>query len=62
VLWCVAVRCSVLQRISVYCSLLQCAAECRDWQCVAGCYSVVQCDAVHCSVLQRGTACCSVLQ
>jgi len=63
VLQCVAVYCSVLQRIAVCCSVLQCAAVyCSVLQCIAVCCSVLQCVAVWCSVLQCVVACCSVLQ
>ena len=40
---CVAVCCSVLQRVAACCSVMQC---------VAMCCSVLQCVAVRCSVLQ----------
>jgi len=52
VLQCVAVCCSVLQRVAV----------CRSvpW-CVAVCCSVLQCVAVYCSVSQCVAECCSEL-
>jgi len=59
---CVAVRCSVLQRV---CSLLQCVASCCsmlqtiNWYTSISC--VLQCLAVCCSVLQCVAVCCSVL-
>ena len=44
---CVAVCCSVLQRVAVCCSVLQCvAAWCSVLQCAAVCCSVLQCVAV----------------
>ena len=54
VLWCVAVRCSALQRAAVCCSVLRC---------VAVCCSMLQCFAVFCSVhvLQCAAVCCCVL-
>ena len=70
---CVAVYCSVLQRVAVCCSVLQCSprmicarsATCfrrSMLQCVAVCCSVLQCVAVLCNVLQCVAVCCSVLQ
>ena len=62
-LQCVAVCCSVLQRVVVCCSVLQCVEVCCSvLQRVVVCYSLLQCVAVCCSVLQYVTACCSVLQ
>ena len=56
---CVAVYCSVLQRVAACCSVLQCHLYgfvennlLHEQACVAAC----------CSVLQRVAACCSVLQ
>jgi len=44
---CVAVYCSVLQRVAVCCSVLQCVAVCCSvLQCVAVCCSMLQCVAV----------------
>jgi len=51
VLQCVAVCCSVLQRVAVRCS-----------NGYTVCCSVLQCVAVCCSVLQYVAVCCSVLQ
>ena len=67
---CVAVCCSVLQRVAVCCSVLQCvAAFCNVLQCVAVCCSVLQCvtyewviESRHMYVLQCVAVCCSVLQ
>jgi len=61
---CVAVFNSVLQCITVCCSLFQRIAVCilrsqPATTCVAVCCSVLQCIAVYCSVLQRVSACCS---
>ena len=54
---CVAVCCSVLQRVAVCCSVLQCVAVfCSMLQYGAVCCSVLQCFAVCCSVLQRVAA------
>ena len=50
---CVAVCCSALQCVAVWCRVEQYGAVCC---------SVVQCVAVWCSVVQRGVVCCSVLQ
>jgi len=56
---CVAVCCSVLQCVAVWCSVIQ--RECQSLQqhydellhrCVAVCCSVLQCDTVWCSVVQ----------
>ena len=51
-MWCIAVRCNVLQSVAVCCSVLQCIA-------VSG--GVFQCIAVCCSVLQCVAECCRVL-
>ena len=71
VLQCVAVCCSVLQRVAGYCSMLQCVAVC---QCVTqnsnhwssrsetSHLSVMQGVAQCCSVLQGVAVCCRVLQ
>jgi len=60
---CVAVCCSVLQRVAACCSVLQCAAVCCSvLQCVAVCCNLLQCAAVCCCVLQCVTVCCSALQ
>jgi len=58
------VRCSVLQRVAVSCSVLQCAVKCGAQLCIAqeSLYCAVQCVAVCCSVLQCVAVCCSVLQ
>ena len=64
VLQCVAVCCSVLQRVqvAVRCSALQCVAvHCRALQCVAARCSALQHIAVRCSALQRVAAHCSTL-
>jgi len=59
-LQCVAVCCSVLQRVAVsFCDRNRLCVEDAP---VAVCCSVLQCVAVCCSVLQRVTVCCSVLQ
>jgi len=64
---CVAVWCSVLQRVAV----CMCAASTNSvsWaarnlvmQCGAMCCSVVQCVVLSCTVLQCGAVCCSVVQ
>ena len=63
-------RCSVLQCVSVCCSVLQCGDRGRTHFCVAVCCSVLQCVAVCCSVLQCVlhyvavccSMCCSTLQ
>ena len=59
---CVAVCCSVLQRVAV-CSTARSSfgdtlASADDWGMVRG----LQCGAVCCSVLKCGAVCCSVLQ
>jgi len=63
--------CSVLQRVALYCSVLQqqrptglstCVAVCCNvLQCVAMCCSVMQCFTVWCSVVQCVAVCCRVL-
>jgi len=59
---CVAVRCSVLQRVAVNytgkCNIICYSAL----QSVAVRYSALQCVAVRCSALQCVAVCCSVLQ
>ena len=50
---CIAVRCSVLQRVAACCSVLQ-------W--VAACCSVLLRVAAWCCVLQYVAVCCSVFQ
>jgi len=65
------VRCSVLQRDAVWCSVLRIVAVCQVYcsvlQCVALCGSALQCAAACCSVavcgsvLQCIAVCCSVL-
>jgi len=65
VLQCVAVCCSVLQRVArrLYVSKTHMSLQGAGvLQCVAVCCSVLQCVAACCSVLQRVAACCSVLQ
>ena len=54
----VAVCCSVLQYIAVWCSVVP------TWLSLVqlNCFIVMQCVAVSCSVLQCGALCCSVLQ
>ena len=65
--WCsvlqrVAVRCSVSQSVAVCCSVLQCVAECCSLlQRVVVCGSVSQSVAVRCSVFQCVALCCTVL-
>ena len=57
--------CSVLQRVAVYCSVLQSVLQCDEvGRGVGGCPMsvVLQCAAVCCSVLQCVAVCCSVLQ
>ena len=62
----------MLQRVAVYCCVLQCALEdlekhvlqgvavyCSVLQCVAVCRSVLQCATVCCGVLQCVAVCCS---
>ena len=73
-LQCVAVCCSVAQKVNselqitstiwpIYTYLLQCVAVCCSvLQCVAVCCSAMQCVAVCCSVMQCVAVCCSVLQ
>ena len=71
-LQCVAVCCSVLKGVTVFCSALQCAAVCRSvWrilQCIAVCCAgcVLLCRVLHAtcrgSVLRCVAARCSVLQ
>jgi len=69
----VAVCCSVVHCVAVWCTLLQCGALCCSvvhcvavWysvlQCGALCCSVVHCGAVWCTVLQCGALCCSALR
>jgi len=59
-LQCVAVRCSVLQYVTVWFEVdLMCC--CSVLQCVAVCRSVLQRVTVGCSVLQRVAVCCSVV-
>ena len=67
----VAVCCSVLQCVVVYCSVLQfipvwdpsgISRRSAFNMHVAVCCSVLQCFAVCCSVLQCVAVCCSVLQ
>jgi len=75
VLQCVAVCCSVMQRVAVSCSELQCVAVCCGvlqrvvLQCVTSLgfvqlsvYAVVLCVAVRCSVLQCVAVSCNMLQ
>jgi len=58
---CVAVCCSVLQRVAVCCSVLQCVAVCCSvLQCVAVCCSVLQCVAVCCRVTQSVAVCLGI--
>ena len=72
---CVAVCCSVLQRVAVCCSVLQCVAVCIPvccsvycsmllcvLQCVAECCSILQSVAMCSRMLQCIAVCCSVLQ
>jgi len=72
VLQCVAVSCSVLQRVSqrhsrethpVCCSVLQCVVVCyRVLPCVIVCCSLLHCVALCCSVLQCAVLCCNAMQ
>jgi len=58
---CIALCCSVLQRVAVCCSMLH-ASTCH---CSSGCIAdmyLLNCVAVYRSVLQRVAVCCSVLQ
>jgi len=62
-------RRSVLQRVAVWCSVVQCFAVCcsaleqKIRHPVSGSARLTRCiDALCCSVLQHDTVCCSVLQ
>jgi len=60
-LWCIAVRCSLLQSVAVYCSLLQSVAVCCSMlQSVAVCCSLLQLRGDH-EQPQSNLKCCSVL-
>jgi len=51
---------SVLQRVAVWCSVLQCIAGCgRRASCLSACVVVM---LACCSVMQCGAVCCRVLQ
>ena len=52
--------CSVLQRVAVYCSVLQCVAVSKYD--VNRSLSTQICDVMCCSMLQCVAVCCSVLQ
>ena len=68
-------RCSVLQRVAVCCSVLECMAVgnlssetavehvylLHIPKCVVACCSAMYCVAVRCSVLQYVAVCCSLL-
>jgi len=74
VLRCVAVCCSVLQRVAMYCSVLRCIAVCcgvleammrwhaDDGEDPFGTECVLQCAAVCCGLLRCVAVCCGVLQ
>ena len=49
--------------VAVFCSVLQRVAACRSvFQCIVVCCYVLQCVAVRCSVLQCIALCCRVLE
>ena len=59
---CVAVCCSVLQRVAACCRVLQCVAVCcRVLPCVEVRCSALQCAVLSCSVMLCIAVCCRIL-